>query len=55
MNDLSELFRDVRDGDCITLERGRVYAVAPEDSFHRTGLYFSNTAKHDENPNGERF
>ena len=55
MNELSELFRGVKDGDVVTLESGKVYTIAPEDSFHRTGLYFSNTAKRDENPNGERF
>lgn len=55
MNELSALFADVSDGDVITLERGKVYTVAPEDSFHLTGLFFSNTAKRDENPDGERF
>ncbi|MBQ7545797.1 MAG: hypothetical protein IJT41_02370 [Clostridia bacterium] len=55
MNELSQLFAGVKSGDTLTLERGRVYAIAPEDSFYLTGLYFSNTAKRDENPHGERF
>lgn len=54
MNVLSEIFASVRDGDTVTLEN-RVYEVAPEDSFHIKGLFFSNTAKYDENPEGERF
>ena len=54
MNILSDIFASVRDGDTVTLEN-RVYEVAPEDSFHIKGLFFSNTAKYDENPEGERF
>ena len=55
MNDLSNLFLGVADGTHITLEKDRVYTVAPEDSFRLHGFYFSNTAKRDENPTGERF
>lgn len=54
MNELSEIFKAARDGDHITLEN-RIYEVAPEDGFHLTGMFFSNTAKQDENPDGERF
>ena len=54
MNELSGVFKAARDGDRITLEN-RIYEVAPEDGFHLTGLFFSNTAKQDENPDGERF
>lgn len=54
MNELSEMFSKAQDGDCIVLEN-RIYEVAPEDSFHIEGLFFSNTAKQDENPEGERF
>ncbi len=54
MNELSEIFKTARDGDCITLEN-KIYEVAPEDSFHLKGFFFSNTARYDENPDGERF
>ncbi len=54
MNELSEIFKAARDGECITLEN-KTYEVAPEDSFHIKELFFSNTAKQAENPDGERF
>ncbi len=54
MNELSEIFKSARDGEYISLEN-KIYEVAPEDSFHIKGLFFSNTAKYDENPDGERF
>ena len=38
----------------LTLEN-KIYEIAPEDSFHIKGLFFSNTAKYEENPDGERF
>ncbi len=55
MNALCARFLDVRNGDTITLEKDKIYAIAPEDSFHLQGFFFSNTASHDENPTGERF
>lgn len=54
MNELSEIISKIKNGETVTLESG-IYAIAPEDSFHLTGLNFSNTAKFEENPNGERF
>lgn len=54
MNELSEIFKAARDGDHITLEP-KVYEVAPEDSFCLKGFFFSNTAKQEETPDGERF
>lgn len=54
MNELFEIFKDAQNGDCIVLEN-KIYEVAPEDSFHIEGLFFSNTAKKKENPNGKRF
>lgn len=54
MNELAEIFRSACNGDCITLEN-KIYEIAPEDSFHLKGLFFSNTAKFEENPDGERF
>ena len=55
MNELSSIFAGVKSGDTVILEKNKVYAIAPEDSFHKKGLFFSNTAKKDENPEGERF
>lgn len=54
MNELSEIFKAAQDGDCITLEN-KIYEIAPEDSFHLKDFFFSNTAKYEENPDGERF
>ena len=54
MNELSEIFKSAQDGECITLEN-KIYEIAPEDSFHLKGFFFSNTAKYEENPDGERF
>ena len=54
MNRLSEIFRNVKSGEVITLEN-TVYDVKPEDSFVKTGYYCSNSAKKDENPAGIRF
>lgn len=55
MNSLSERFLNVSDGEKIVLEKNGIYEIAPEDSFHLKGLFFSNTAKQEENPEGERF
>ncbi len=54
MNELCEIFKSAKDGDLINLQN-KIYEIAPEDSFHIEGLFFSNTAKYEENPNGERF
>ena len=53
-NALFRLFFDVQDGAAVTLEKGAVYHVRPEDSFALTGYYCTNTAKKDENPEGRR-
>ncbi len=54
MNELSEIFKAAHNGDRIVLEN-KIYEIAPEDGFHLKGLFFSNTAKYEENPDGERF
>ena len=54
MNKLSELFMSARDGDTVTLEKGHIYHVSPEDSFTLTGYHCSNSADYDENPDGKR-
>ena len=55
MNNLSERFLNVSNGEKIVLEKNGLYEIAPEDSFHLKGLFFSNTVKQEENPEGERF
>lgn len=55
MNKLSTLFLNVSDGDRIVLENNTLYDVRPEDSFVLKGFFCSNTARRDENPEGERF
>ncbi len=54
MNELSELFLNVDNGDEIVLERDKIYHVRQDDSFELYGYYCSNTAKRHENPNGLR-
>ncbi len=54
MNELCNIFLNVKDGDTVTLEKDRVYDVRQDDSFESEGYYCSNTAKIDENPNGLR-
>ena len=39
----------------MTLERGKIYHVSPEDSFVLAGYYCSNSAKKNENPDGIRY
>ncbi len=55
MNELSSLFLSIKNGETLTLEKGRVYHVFQEDSFTLDGYFCSNTAKKDENPTGKRF
>ena len=54
MCELCALFENVQDGQCITLERNKVYHVRQEDAFALTGMFCSNTAKIHENPQGSR-
>lgn len=55
MNRLSERFLSVSDGEKILLEKNGIYEIAPEDGFCLKGLFFSNTAKQADNPEGERY
>ena len=55
MNELSSLFLNVKDTECVTLEKGKVYHVFPEDSFEKRGYFCSNTAKRHENPEGLKY
>lgn len=54
MNELSELFLKIKDGDTLVLEAGKTYHVRQDDSFELDGYYCSNTAKKHENPTGLR-
>lgn len=54
MNELSEIISNVNNGETLKLPC-KTYSIAPEDSFVKYGLHFSNTANIDENPDGERF
>ena len=54
MNELSNLFLNITDGDTVTLEKKR-YDVRQDDSFVQTGYFCSNTAKKHENPEGTRY
>lgn len=54
MNELSELFVSVNDGDTVVLEKDKIYHVRQDDSFELYGYYCSNTAKKHENPDGMR-
>lgn len=54
MNELSEMFLNVNDGDIVTLEKDKIYHVRQDHSFEMTGYYCSNTARKNENPKGLR-
>lgn len=54
MNELIELFQNVKEGEYVRLEP-KIYHAYQDDCFHLTGYYCSNTASYQENPNGERF
>ena len=54
MNQLSEIFLNVKSGDTVTLEKDRTYHVRQDDSFLLEGYYCSNTARKNENPKGIR-
>lgn len=54
MNELSEIFLNINDGDNILLNKSIVYQVRQDDSFVLYDYYCSNTAKKHENPYGMR-
>lgn len=54
MNELSELFLNIEDGDTVILDKNKTYHVRQDDSFELEGYYCSNTAKKHENPDGLR-
>ncbi len=54
MNELSELFLNIKNGETVTLEKDKIYHVRQDDSFEVNGYFCSNTAKKHENPDGLR-
>ncbi len=54
MNELSNIFLNINDGETVTLEK-KIYDVRQDDSFVKTGYFCSNTAKIHENPDGTRY
>lgn len=54
MNELSEIFLNIKNGDTVTLEKDKIYDVCQDDSFEFAGYYCSNTARKNENPKGLR-
>lgn len=54
MNELIEKFLTAKDGETVTLERGKTYDVYDDDCLLVKGLYCSNTATKEENPEGIR-
>ncbi len=54
MNTLSEIFLNIKDGETVILEKGKIYDVRQDDSFEFEGYFCTNTAKKHENPNGLR-
>lgn len=55
MNELSQIYLTIADGDTVTLEAGKVYHVRQDDAFLLDGYYCSNSAKQHENPTGRRY
>ena len=55
MNELSQLFKNINNGDVISLENDKVYNVFQDDCFALTDIYCTNTARKCENPHGSRF
>ncbi len=54
MNELSNIFLHIKDGETVTLQKNKVYHVCQDDSFEQRGYFCSNTAKRHENPDGLR-
>jgi hypothetical protein len=54
MNRLCQIFEQAADGSTITLEQNAVYHVREDDSFTLTGIFCTNSANRNENPDGLR-
>ena len=55
MNELSNLFLNIKSGDIVTLEKGKIYDVYQDEAFCHEGYFCSNTAKRHENSKGRKY
>ena len=55
MNELSSIFKSIRNNEAVKLKEGFVYNVRQDDSFNLTGYFCTNTARKSENKNGQRY
>ena len=55
MNELCKLIAALQDGDTLVLEQGKIYDVRQDDSYDLTGYFCSNTARQEENRDGQKY
>lgn len=55
MNELSLILTEAKNDETITLKGDFLYNVRQDDSFNLTGYYCTNTARKNENRNGQRY
>lgn len=55
MNELSSIFKSIKNNEAFKLKEGFVYNVRQDDSFNLTGYFCTNTARKSENRNGQRY
>lgn len=55
MNELSSIFKSIKNNEAVKLKEGFVYNVRQDDSFNLTGYFCTNTARKSENRNGQRY
>ena len=55
MNELSSIFKSIKNNEAVKLKEGFVYNVRQDDSFNLTGYFCTNTARKSENKNGQRY
>ncbi len=54
MNELSSIFKSIKNNEAVKLKEGFIYDVKQDDSFSLTGYFCTNTARKSENRNGQR-
>lgn len=54
MNELSSIFKSIKNNEAVKLKEGFIYDVRQDDSFSLTGYFCTNTARKIENRNGQR-
>lgn len=55
MNELSLVFKVLKNGETVALKENYLYDVKQDNSFNLTGYYCTNTARRNENKNGQRY